>query len=88
MSKYDAFVIDLTPLQRAQIDSTLKNVRPGEAVIAQMYGDGMRVKLLTPEQVDAVRRITGSEDNKLEHNSAYKAQAVSENVWKASKQND
>lgn len=47
---YKTFVIDITENQRWALDPYTKSIKPGEALIAQVYGDGMRVKKLTAEQ--------------------------------------
>ena len=74
MSKYTSFTLALTHAQSAAMQDTLNAIGPGESVIAQVYGDGMRVKLLTKEQTDAVRKVTGAEGLKAQFNSAFECQ--------------
>ena len=73
MSKYDAFVVALTEEQKNDIFSITHSVGPGESIIAQVYFDGLRVKLLNKDQVDAIRTIMGV-DYADEFNSAIQSQ--------------
>lgn len=74
MSKYTSFTLALSQEQSEAMQDTLNAIGPGESVIAQVYGDGMRVKLLTKEQTDAVRNVTGAEGLKAQFNSAFECQ--------------
>jgi hypothetical protein len=72
MSKYDAFLVVLTSDQQDEIRRTTNSVGPGEAVIAQVYFDGLRVKLLNADQVKAIQAIMGV-DYSDEFSSAFDA---------------
>lgn len=73
MKKYESFVIELTAEQQAAVHETMQAIGPDEAVIAQVYGDGMRVKLLTAEQANTVRKVTGADSQGSSSNSAFVA---------------
>lgn len=72
-----SFVIDLTDEQRELLEPHIQSIRPGETLFAQVYGDGIRVKKMTPEQTLAlVTALMGAPMPDLYSNSAYEAQAM------------
>lgn len=69
-----SFVIDLTDEQRELLEPHLESIRPGETLFAQVYGDGMRIKKMTPEQSLAiVKALMGTVHPSLYSNSAHES---------------
>lgn len=72
--KNDSIVVDLTLEQMIAIQPLLTNVEDGKgSVIAQVYKDGIRMKVLSGEQTAAVAKILGA-SGKAPSRSAYEAQ--------------
>lgn len=52
-------IVPITKKQREVIDPILSSMKGGQALMAQVYGDGMRLKVLTIEQTLAIGKILG-----------------------------
>jgi hypothetical protein len=69
----ETFVIDLTDEQRELLEPYIMSIKPGETMFAQVYGDGMRVKKMTPEQSTAIQiALMGEVSLENYSNSAFK----------------
>jgi hypothetical protein len=70
---YASFVLELTDEQREILEPYLFSIKPGEAIIAQPFGDGMRMRKLPAAQAAAVNQVFGGHEHVT--NSAHVAQA-------------
>ena len=52
-------IVPITKKQHEVIDPILRSMEGGQALMAQVYGDGMRLKVLTIEQTLAIGKILG-----------------------------
>jgi hypothetical protein len=74
----ESFVVDLTDEQHELLEPYIFALRPGETLVAQVFGDGMRVKKLTPDQSVALSIALSGRGHihGPESNSAHEAQAL------------
>jgi hypothetical protein len=67
-------VIEFTFEQQLHMQSIFSSMPTGSTVIAQVYGNGIRMKVLTPEQSVAVSDVLGG-DHTRAHNCVHEAAA-------------
>ena len=71
-------LIELEPEQQEIIEPILMNMSNGEALIAQVYIDGMRVRVLDAETAKRVQAAIGRSDDDIGNRYAHDAQAAAE----------
>lgn len=74
----ESLVVNITNAQYRKLEPYISSLKPGETLIAQVFGDGMRVKKLTPDQSVAVSIALGGRCHVHgpETNSAHEAQIL------------
>lgn len=66
-----SIIVLLSSAQKQAIDSLVHKMEEGGAIMAQVYGDGMRVTVLSKQQTESVRNALGTPDTGL-HTSVFR----------------
>lgn len=73
------FVIDITEDQQEILHPYLSSLKPGETMIAQVYGDGLRIKKLSaPETLSIIASLLGRATDAPISNSAYESHELAQ----------